>query len=708
MQKSLAFRVAVSGILPFILFFTAPASFYFDHINEIEFSLKDVFIPVLGLFIVLFCVLYLVLFLLRNQLNCFKIAAGTIVGIAAAGWVQSQLFVWEFGPLDRLDIILNKWKINMMIELIVWPLIIISIVILFYMGREKRQTIMVQVLFLLGFISVSSSFLSAPNEIQNKTKQKEIKDVFSFQRTNNVLVILLEGFQSDYFDLIKNEYPDEIIFLDGFTFYRNTISRYPTSKPNMTAILRGRFLENQKNYNSSFHDSLTNWDIQDYYNKKGYNSKIVDVNSDNASIKDILKCFSVEISSPVKRFLDFGFFRCSPTRLKKIIYNDGKWLLSFKRTNDPPVMNDDDIRFVDLFEKQANIAKEPKAGTFKFIHFNISHPPLCVDENLKFNPTLKGKNGYIRQARGSMALIKKILTKLKELNIYDKTEIVIMADHGATDLPSLRPEPGPVSKIVSSSALALLLYKPTFANGKIVVDDRPLYNSDLGCLLQVENKNLDYAGFNAAKKGEDRLRKFLFYDWNNNLGSNQFPRMTEYIVSGHAYNGENWHLGRYMYTQEGKVETTSIYNYNIGIPVCFSAKGNANQYLLGGWSTPEPKHCWTDGNVAGLLFRLVKPLKSNLVLELKGFGYSVKGKIEHQNVNVMINGRKIASWKMKEDRWYNAVILKSMIVDGVNNILFEISDPAAPADFGQSKDRRKLGMAVRELVIKEEKNQTHK
>lgn len=48
------------------------------------------------------------------------------------------------------------------------------------------------------------------------------------------------------------------------------------------------------------------------------------------------------------------------------------------------------------------------------------------------------------------------------------------------------------------------------------------------------------------------------------------------------------------------------------------------------------------------------------------------------------------------------MIPKSLVPDGLVNVMFEISNPTAPADFEQSNDSHKLGMAVRELVIEEQ------
>ncbi|MEI6434439.1 MAG: sulfatase-like hydrolase/transferase [Bacteroidota bacterium] len=461
MKISWIFLLAVSFILPFMLFFTAPLSFYYGNINDIEFSLREVIFPLTGLFLAVSLIFYLLLYFLWSRPKSFNIMAGFLVGFAVAIWVQSQLFAWKFGLLDGQDIDWTQWKIHMWIEAVVWLIVLASMILIFFRGKEKLKKIVLQALFLLGFLSIAISFISAPSKIKKIYVQNDIDNVFFFHEKNNILVILLDGFQSDYFDLIRKEYPKEVSFLDGFTFYKNTMSHYPTTAPSIPAIVSGRLYKNQEIFDDFFRDSVSNCDLQQYYQKLGYNSRILGVYPRYLMIKDIFTNFSFTIVSPVIKFLDYGIFRCSPTIFKKNIYNNGAWFLSFwKKQGYPPVEYGRDIRFAELFEKQATIKTDNKVGTFKFIHFFTPHFPVCMDENLHYDPSLSGVDGYIKQTRGALVLAQRILNKLKDLNLYNNSEIVIMADHGTLAMPPISPVIGRVPKNIRSSALALLLYKP--------------------------------------------------------------------------------------------------------------------------------------------------------------------------------------------------------------------------------------------------------
>lgn len=140
--------------------------------------------------------------------------------------------------------------------------------------------------------------------------------------------------------------------------------------------------------------------------------------------------------------------------------------------------------------------------------------------------------------------------------------------------------------------------------------------------------------------------------------------------------------------------------YPFGTPISFNKEGMSDDIVVSGWGVPEKKYRWTLGNEASIRLRVDQPTHGKLVLRVLASPYLARGKIDHQQINVIINGREAAIWNLRGFRWFEAPIPASLIgKDGFINVIFKIRNPAAPADFGVSPGRRKLGMAVRELVI---------
>jgi len=550
-----------------MLVVVAPLSFYFGNTNEFAFSLKDIVLPVAGLFLGLSLIHFFVLYFFRRSTKISSILTGLFVGLAVAVWVQSQLFVWNFGLFRGEMIAWSNWTIHMYIEGAIWCLLIAIIVFIYLKKNRKLTNTILTGIYLAGLISIVTGFISAPQN-KNKTieiQDEELKEIFSFHSKNNVLLILLDTFQSDFFEYIANEFPEEVNLFDGFTFYRNTASVFPTTKTSLPSIISGSHYLNKNPFDSFISESYARFNLIDAFKKKSYSSYLVGFNGtspDVTSMQNIVDKLGENSVHPVFVYIDLALFRALPTCFKPFIYNNGIWLFSFlQRRNYPPDNAGVDIRFLELFEKAALVSADTATtGSFKILHFSIPHFPLCVDENLQYDPDLTGKEGYLKQARGAIKVAERILITLQKLGIYDNSEIVILSDHGTMKIPQVNQENGQTDTLslipsnVQSSSHALLLHKPANSRGKIITDDSPLEISDIGCMLGLRDGDSICNNYLIAKSGGTRQRTFYFYNWDDTWESDNVPDMTEYYISGHVYKKSSYHMGRYIYTANGIIE----------------------------------------------------------------------------------------------------------------------------------------------------------
>ncbi|MCX6303944.1 MAG: sulfatase-like hydrolase/transferase [Bacteroidetes bacterium] len=710
MKFSKPFLVSAAAVFPFMLLLVAPLSFYFGNINELAFGLKDVTLQVSGLFLVLFAILFLLLFLFRRKVTTFSVLAGLLTGLALSVWLQSQLFVWNFGLFRGEMVDWDRWKIQMYLEFATWAVVILLTVFAFLRKNRKVANNILMGIYLVGIISVAAGYVAAPRE-KNKTPEindAKQKDFFSFHPKNNVLLIILDTFQSDYFEYITQKYPVEASMFDGFTFYRNTASMFPTTKASLPSIITGSCYLNKNPYDTFISRSNARFNLLDAYKKKSYSAYLAGINGTFPGVL-AMQTFVDELSEnsvhPFFEYIDFALFRSIPTYFKPVIYNNGIWLFSFlQRRNYPPDNFGVDIRFLELIEKFAFVPKVPESsGTFKILHFSIPHLPVCVDENLKYDPSLTGKEGYLKQARGAVRVAGRVLNTLKRLGIYDNSEIIILSDHGTMNMPQANKEgvnqdtTSLVPPGVITSSHALLLHKPALSRGTLVTNDSPLEITDIACILGLRDGDSACNKYLAAKSGGSRERPFYFYTWDDSWDTENMPQMTEYYISGHVYDKASYRKGRYLYAASGMVEISSNKYYQIGKPVLFSAGGKSDEYILKGWSRQEPDHRWTDGAVAGLVFQLDKKPQRDMVLRLWGVGINGENKKESEKIKLTVNGKQVASWELIGNNKYEALIPAALAPDGLINVEIAISNPKSSAN-----DRRQLGMAVTKLVIDEE------
>jgi len=148
---------------------------------------------------------------------------------------------------------------------------------------------------------------------------------------------------------------------------------------------------------------------------------------------------------------------------------------------------------------------------------------------------------------------------------------------------------------------------------------------------------------------------------------------------------------RFTYSDQARV--------GVGESVTFHSENSTSSLTFQGWGNQESNHRWTEGSKASLRFRLDDYKSHDLVLRLNATGY-LGGGLENQKIDVNINDTHVARWEMIGQSVYKASVPAGLVSeDGKVSLVFDISDPTAPCEVGESIDCRKLGMAVKDLVI---------
>jgi hypothetical protein len=694
--------VSACCALPFMALGVAPLSFYFGNRNEIEFGVGEVALSA-GLMVLLWTLLNLIFFVtLRHAPKPQQVYVGVLVGLSAAVWVQSQLFAWDFGPLDGGGIDWSRWTVHMCVEGVMWILVVSLVGWAFVQGGKKLRVSVLQAVFVAGSLSIVAAYATAPEK--HGSEPSDHAKLFEFHPERNVLVIILDTFQSSYFDYIHRQHPLDTHFLDGFVFYENVISGFPSTRPNIPYLLTGTPYLNQVPFREFAAEAQGRYDLREQYAEAGYDvaapglPQQIQAALEAQGYRDTIPAWSL--------FVDYGVFRVVPTALKGRVYGEGDWFISrMLRSEYPPGQHGADLRVLELLERNAGLASTA-AGSFKLLHFHIPHFPLRVNETLQYDDTLEGVDGYVKQARGALELLRRMLAVIQRLGIYDQTEIVVLSDHGKPSLPSVHPDDrdaqpsGRVPERVRSGALALLLHKPVSMRGALARSKAALTLGDLPCLLGRDADGLDCRPFQAAMQGGQRTRSFYFYDWNHKYWNREYlPPMLEYLVNGHAWDPQAWSEGGHRYEAGRTVVLNPKGRYEVGTSIDFSAEGRSSEFILDGWSGQGPAHRWSVGAEAALRLVLEGEMPERAVLRFRGSAYRARGRIEHQVVRVVVNSEEIAQWELRGEAWHDADLRRDLAGDGVLDIVLRISDPAAPCDFGYSNDCRKLGIAAKELVI---------
>jgi hypothetical protein len=153
--------------------------------------------------------------------------------------------------------------------------------------------------------------------------------------------------------------------------------------------------------------------------------------------------------------------------------------------------------------------------------------------------------------------------------------------------------------------------------------------------------------------------------------------------------------------------------YAYGETVRFGLGGDSHRFRLHGWGETEREYTWTNGIGASLIF-FVPRTSRRLTLSMRLAPFLHPPELAVQPVHVTINGRKVTTWAVNEEKVYNVVVPHDFVaaradaVPGRPNLRdsvvlvvdFLIPNAEFPARFGGS-DWRRLGVACSELRMRE-------
>ena len=419
------------------------------------------------------------------------------------------------------------------------------------------------------------ALISSRNEASDEGPDvnNEVSAISNFSRKENVLHIVLDGFQAGLFqDVIKND--NEIASaLDGFLYYPDTLTASEVTQLSFAAFLTGQeYTNNEPMKTYLFNSRVARMgtatpvkyvpNILEAVTRRGFT---VDVATPFIVIKDqdfyshfffIPKPYSSEISVgevvayQAAYLFDLTLFRSAPKLLKKSIYNQGRWRYSGLYAQDLGLTFNHHIgvQFLKEVIEQFRFAEQTKV--YKLFHLITPHPPFVTDSNCRFSDK-EQKREYIHiynQARCTLVQVVKLLDKFKRSGIYDTATILVHGDHGIS-LPFQDFKPGANDDVRNFPRLIgnsnpLLLLKPPGGRGELVTVDAEISLSDIprtiSGLLQL---GVDFNGVDFLnEKPVNRVRRYYHTKQPRVEAGHddRFLQWGEYEVSGPLTKKSSW------------------------------------------------------------------------------------------------------------------------------------------------------------------------
>ncbi|NPV70653.1 MAG: sulfatase-like hydrolase/transferase [Firmicutes bacterium] len=690
--------VACTCVSTFLLF--TPLYVYWTNAGEWSFSIRDV----LGLLIGVTVTTSLLTTILLSRLkgSAFGTVKLVLVGATFLSWLEGNILLKSYGVVDGRQIQWHEFGAQSCIDALIWAVFLIVL----YLARKHFLRVAKEIsigLLLAQAVLIISAYVNAPAEPGWNGSVGEATK-FQFSTTKNVIVLVLDAFQTDIFQELLNENPNYLGIFQGFTYFRNAVGGFPTTYPSIPLILTGQYYDNSLPITDFLESVYTSECLPRILKREGY--RIESYSFSGQPIRHYEDYMSPErmgtsLGAKIGALGDLwsaAAYRNAPGLLKASLHENlsQRLLMPVTRSN------------LSFAQEASNVAVTCDKPVFKFFHLGGAHPPFYLNEELEIKDLGYTREAYKTQSRAMLEIIRRFLVALDAAGAYDNSLIFVVGDHGgsgfgvnlaASGYPGPHGRTGIISSSTISPGLPLVLAKPFSRRGALKVSDAPVCLSDIPktvtSVLGLESELPGRSMFEVAET-DVRKRRFLWYGWEHSYWlRNYLPEMQEYEIDGFSWLTRSWTPTHRRFTRSG-IEVLEPPVYQYGSEIRFGEGGNAEHYQGVGWSLPEEGFTWTEAETASLLMP-VGPSRSDLVLKATLFPF-VAGGLDKQKVEIYVGEERLGEWLVRDSGEYQMVIPKECVRDPLR-IDFALPGCVSPKELGVSSDLRTLGIAMRSVTV---------
>lgn len=515
--------LAVMFAFVYMMTINAPLIVYLSNSREFWFDLKILAPIILSCFAFGFIVSYLFVEILNTFLNerlffaFYIIVFCSFIGL----YIQGNFIPRNYGVLDGRKIDWSAFPGYAIASAVLWlSIIAIAVALLILIRDEKKREKFYQIsayisgaVFIMLTVAVISLIPKADKLVSEHFMILGGENEFTYSEQKNILVLCLDSFDADLMDQMLNENEEKYSeILEDFTYYKNSVGRYPITACSVPKILTGQSYTKDMDFDSFLAKVYSESQLFKVLNDNGYITRIfapkefdysVMPTQDYVEGKYIIN--PIYYRAFVVNLYKLVLFDYAPHQLKKnyVVY-----------TGDFDAWSETDGK-MKMLEKMPEYYRYLTANgidvtgdtpVFMYLHLEGAHTPATFDENLRESSSM----GYecIDEAKGSMTAVDSLIKEFKEKGIYDNSAIVILSDHGCRSCGN------------KMGSRPLLLFKDfnekhelRYSNNAVSWDDlMPTF-----CSLVTGNDDPD-AIWNQTDESRVRIYSWLEGTWRTNGG----------------------------------------------------------------------------------------------------------------------------------------------------------------------------------------------
>lgn len=603
--------------------------------------------------------------------RAFPWGQGVLLGLGVAALLQGNGLNADYGALNGQAIAWGEYTVYGLINTALWAGILF---ICLSLRQWKRFGALCVVLPCL--LAVGEGGWIAYRAAQAPTPQTETylsqAGLYTVGTEENLLVLVLDSVDADQFAQALAEDPDLSRRLEGFTWYRNAMGLSDPTKYGLPALLTGQAYTQPVDYagfiaaayaDAPLYTMLAGdvWDAR-FFTDSRYVSL-------DAGVVDNLAQEELAVNDPAgltRDLIRLCAFRYAPHFLKPQLWMYSNVFLPYAQAQGEPVYEVTDPAFDARLREEGLEATVERA--FRLIHLTGMHPPYTMDADCQYQA--QGVTAQ-EQMRGCLRLAEDYLEQLRALGVYDRSAVLILADHGTDTVH--RP---------------LLLLKRPGDTGEMAVNDAPVSYADLPATY-VALLTGAQAGTELWSIPQGQARTRLYYhesSRNNAFNLYEYstqalsPSWEELIPTGRVFHGDS-------------LEAAAP--YTLGETLYFDLRATARPYLVSGFSSADFHSTWTVGESGRISLPLAQlPRSDTLTVEMKFL--SIMG--GSQRLRVDCGGQTVFEGTVT-DYTLRFSFPASLVQDQTLTLDFTYPDAISHLKAGLSEDTRQVAFAVTELTV---------
>lgn len=481
------YKKQVLEVLPAVVILTFMSGIYYP--NELYLNNLDEFMnPFGGFFFILLAgsllssaiVIMGILLLPKAWIRPCNLV---LLGIGIMGYLQAMFLN---GKLNSLTGDTQVWGIGtQIINVVVWIVVVCLVVGLGCYKAVLRKIFNGICIYICLIQLVTLVTLVVTTDVTSKGSQEALttEEALELSNGNNVLVFILDMFDSSVLQQIIEEDSSFVEPLADFTFYRNATSCFSHTLVSIPYLLTGTewapgvTTGNYPVY--AYENSNALWDIKE----QNYNVGVyTNVNYLDDSVYDAVVNYSNEVTVKCKIIDTYSTMR--QTAMYTLVPFCLKQNYTYYTSDIRDMIEADeiwsienDLPFYNSMIKTGLSVNNEYDNAFRFYHMRGDHEPFYLSEDLQYDKTGR-ENSIYSQARGSLKIVYEYLDQLKGLGKYDDATIIITADHGKIinyDSENNRPDE-PTMPI-------MLVKEPNQSNNSLVISDAPVSQTEIMPLI---------------------------------------------------------------------------------------------------------------------------------------------------------------------------------------------------------------------------------